>query len=881
MLTYRLLFCTLLLAFFLPLKATHYRAGEITYQIVNGKTYQFTFVTYTDPRKPANDNTRVLRVNWGDGASEDIPRTKAVVINSTVQQNTYVYQHSYSTDGVYLVNFADPNRVENIRNINGGVSVEIPFYVEAVLRINNSIGSNESPIMYVPPIDEGCIGFTYVHNPGAYDADGDSIAYQLIPPFQAENTPVPNYVDPMFSDSFSLNPTTGQVTWQKPQIPGIYNIAIRINEYRNNRLVGYIVRDMQIEIKNCPNAPPIIAPLPDFCVKAGETVNFNTSASDPNAGQILTLRGYAGPFEQAISKATLTPDPAQATTFVNGDFRWKTVANHVRYFSHQGIIKVNDNFIPELADIKPFRITVIGRPPNNLKATQEGNGLRVSWDKDSSGLANEYLLYRRIDSSGWTPGQCERGIPASTGFKLISKFNDINTTSYLDNNDGKGLSPMVSYCYRLVAVFPARDRFGTPIVSYKSESFASIEICEAIVRSKPVITQVSILQTSISNGKVKVSWLRPDTLNQVQFPPPYRFILKRANTPEQNANPIATFDYPTFASITDTNYTDTLLNTATLQPIYVIDFISTATGIEFIDASQPASSLRASVYSTDQTNILSWKANVPWDNVGYVVYRKNTNNQFDSIAFTTSNNFSDVKLVNNTEYCYLIKSFGKYSLLPDSSENYSQEICGTPLDTVRPCPPSVRVITPCVDFSSFTNRVEWINNNFCADDVVSFNIYFKKYKNDTVYTKLKSVSNLTFAYDDSREELKKGIGGCYVVTGVDSFNNESNFLNEFCVDNCPEYKLPNVFSPNQDGVNDEFKPFPYRFIDGIEIKIFNRWGQQVFTTEDPEIRWNGKAQKTGSDCADGIYFYTLKVYEQYLEGIKLRQESGSIQLIRN
>ncbi|MFN6082327.1 MAG: gliding motility-associated C-terminal domain-containing protein, partial [Bacteroidota bacterium] len=96
-----------------------------------------------------------------------------------------------------------------------------------------------------------------------------------------------------------------------------------------------------------------------------------------------------------------------------------------------------------------------------------------------------------------------------------------------------------------------------------------------------------------------------------------------------------------------------------------------------------------------------------------------------------------------------------------------------------------------------------------------------------------------------------------------------------------EYKLPNVFSPNQDGVNDEFKPFPYRFIEGIEIKIFNRWGQQVFTTEDPEIRWNGKAQKTGSDCTDGIYFYTLKVYEQYLEGIKLRQESGSIQLIRN
>ena len=53
--------------------------------------------------------------------------------------------------------------------------------------------------------------------------------------------------------------------------------------------------------------------------------------------------------------------------------------------------------------------------------------------------------------------------------------------------------------------------------------------------------------------------------------------------------------------------------------------------------------------------------------------------------------------------------------------------------------------------------------------------------------------------------------------------------------------LPNVFTPsNGDDYNNEFKPFPYRFITKIDLTIYNRWGQEVFKTENPEINWNGK-----------------------------------------
>lgn len=861
--------------------ATHYRAGEITYQRLNDKLYRITAITYTDPRQPANENTRTLSISWGDGKYETINRTSSESINSKIQRNVYVADHAFGSYGTYLISFADPNRVSNILNINGGNSVNVPFYVECFLRINNSIGSNESPILYVPPIDEGCKNFVYVHNPGAYDADGDSLSYELIPPKQAPLNNVPNYSTPIHSDSFTLNKVTGQLTWASPEVRGTYNIAIRINEYRNNILVGYVVRDMQIEINDCPNAPPLIASLPDLCIKAGTNYTFIATATDPNPGQIITLRGYAGPFEQPSGPASMNPDPAVGVSFVSSQFRWQTNGTHIRYFSHQGIIKATDNYISPSADIKPFRIKVNGPAPKNLQTKQQNNGFLVSWEKDSCGLANKYLLYRKIDSSNWSPGACETGIPANLGYKLIATLNKITDTSYLDTDNGKGLSPLVNYCYRVVAVFPARDRYGKILYSYDAESYASTEICDAIIRSKPLITRVSVNHTSITNGAIAGSWLRPDTLDTIQFPPPYRLVFSRSLGQESPYQNFDTIEYANLNAIRDSVFYDTLINTSQNQVLYQIKFYSLANGgNQLIDISPVASSLRTSVYSTDKLNILNWNANVPWSNTGFVVYRQNTNLTFDSIGYTTTNQYRDEGLVNKQTYCYLVKSFGKYSLLPDTTENYSQEICGTPIDTIRPCPPDIRVTAPCADFVDFTNKIEWYNKPGCANDVVSFNVYYKAQRNDTGYIQLAKLPNTSSSFQDSRELLKKGIAGCYVVTGVDSFNNESHFLNEFCIDNCPEYRIPNVFTPNGDGLNDLLRPFPYRFIEKIDFKIYNRWGKCVFETEDLDIGWDGKDKDSGKDCHEGVYFYTCKVYEKFLDGLKARPINGTIQLMK-
>ena len=125
-----------------------------------------------------------------------------------------------------------------------------------------------------------------------------------------------------------------------------------------------------------------------------------------------------------------------------------------------------------------------------------------------------------------------------------------------------------------------------------------------------------------------------------------------------------------------------------------------------------------------------------------------------------------------------------------------------------------------------------------------------------------------------------GIAGCYYVTAIDFSGNESEPGNIYCVMNCPDYQLPNTFTPNNDGSNELFIPLSARFIDRIECKIFNRWGGLVFETSDPQINWNGK-NFAGKDLSDGTYYYTCKIFNVSFNSESSEQIlTGFIQLIR-
>jgi gliding motility-associated-like protein len=129
----------------------------------------------------------------------------------------------------------------------------------------------------------------------------------------------------------------------------------------------------------------------------------------------------------------------------------------------------------------------------------------------------------------------------------------------------------------------------------------------------------------------------------------------------------------------------------------------------------------------------------------------------------------------------------------------------------------------------------------------------------------------------------QSVVGCYVVRAVDSMNNYSAFSNKVCfdIDLCNPYRLPNIFSPNGDGLNDYFRPFrPYDLVNSVQMRIYNRWGNMVFRTDNPEILWDGKDQNNKKDCAEGVYYYVCDVKEYTLIGIRIRNLKGSVTIVR-
>ena len=125
------------------------------------------------------------------------------------------------------------------------------------------------------------------------------------------------------------------------------------------------------------------------------------------------------------------------------------------------------------------------------------------------------------------------------------------------------------------------------------------------------------------------------------------------------------------------------------------------------------------------------------------------------------------------------------------------------------------------------------------------------------------------------------LAGCYTVEAVDSFENKSPKSNQMCVDDCIMYELPNVFSPNGDGINDLFLSKNLNdVIQKVSMKIFNRWGQLVYETDDPAIKWDGSYKKTGTKVPTGVYYYICDVYEPRISGTEVRALVGFIHLYK-
>ncbi|PLW92731.1 MAG: hypothetical protein C0592_09275, partial [Marinilabiliales bacterium] len=562
----------------------------------------------------------------------------------------------------------------------------------------------------------------------------------------------------------------------------------------------------------------------------------------------------------------VVPDAAYSTAT---RFRWIQFDATGVYYDHWGldnilVYKISDNLPAD----DELNINVIAPAPQNLTANAIGNNIQLQWNQETCTNASGYNIYRKAAFYGYVPGYCETGVPAYTGYSLIATTTDINDTTFLDDNNGSGLPAGNEYCYMVTAWF-----------ENGAESQASNEACAQLPDDVPVITNVSVNNTDAVNGSIYVAWSKPDDFDTLAFTGPYRYDIYRADDFTGGTYSLV----GTTPSINDTTFTDTLFNTEAIPYHYRVDLMYAAGGSTYQTGGQssPASSVYLNIYPFDQSLLLDWSFNVPWTNDSFVVYRYNTGTLvFDSIAVTAEQQYLDTGLVNAQQYCYKIKSVGAYSLsgFINPIYNFSQEVCMEPADLEPPCATELEVETDCEDVS---NLLTWLNpETICgADDVGEYEIYYSQMPDDEMIL-LATVSpgdDTTYLHD-----LITSVAGCYAIVAIDTNGNESVMSNVVCVDidQCDLYQLPNVFTPNGDGQNDYFMPFPYDFVEKIDIQIFNRWGNVVFTTQDPDIMWDGKSQQTGNDCSEGVYFYICHVYELTLSGLHERTLTGTVHLYR-
>ncbi|NJM24513.1 MAG: gliding motility-associated C-terminal domain-containing protein [Bacteroidia bacterium] len=835
-------------------------------------------------------------------------------------------------------------------------SVNTRFYIETQIIIDPFFGCNNTPRLLIPPIDQACSGVAFLHNPGAFDPDGDSLSYEFVIPFSDKNQTVIRYQDPhlnaprtFYTDyphgnedkddepTFTID-QFGTIVWDAPGAQGEYNIAFVVKEWRKVlgewKELGFVRRDMQILVEDCDNDRPDLIIPNDTCVVAGTTLDATIFGIDPNNDNVK-IEAFSEIFNFAApqSPATYTPDPPivqPSSPPAELQFQWNTTCDHIKSQSYQVVFKITDfpQNGPKLVTFKTWSITVVGPAPEwvNISVDLAKRQAQLEWNDYVCNNAQTIQVWRRVDSFPYTPANCETGMPDFLGYQLIAE-RPANTTTYLDTNGGVGLAPGAEYCYRLVAIFPAPKG---------GESYMSEEFCiPPILADAPVITKVSVQKTDAATGEIEVNWLPPFDIDPVQFPPPYEYVIQRADG----------FVGTNYTAVTPGRLPETTLTFVdngldTEGEVYnyrILLYVPAVDANTPVDTSAMASSVRLEATSQNNQIEISWSAFVPWSNVSptypmHDIYRgPEGSDEADLTLVATVNaavdgfRYVDTDVEQNQTYCYRVMTRGTYGnpAIAEPLENFSQIICAEPGDEEPPCPPAAPVAANPVNCdviecrpSFFVYEIKWErpDNADCADDIAYYKLY---YSSD-------GTSEYVLLQDQIFETewtvtSEKPLASCYKISAVDRSGNESPLSEEFCYPTCPYYELPNIFTPNSDGCNDLFSaysnrlqgsegesncPVPpedyvrcARFVEHVVFRVYNRWGKEVYAFNSNTgslgsgsgseggqsniyIDWNGK-DKDGRDLSTGVYYYAAEVtFITPDPALKNRTIKGWVHLLR-
>ena len=246
---------------------------------------------------------------------------------------------------------------------------------------------------------------------------------------------------------------------------------------------------------------------------------------------------------------------------------------------------------------------------------------------------------------------------------------------------------------------------------------------------------------------------------------------------------------------------------------------------------------RAAVTSFNDVVELKWQASEAYDAKVYQIYRRNENTgDFNQIAQVAHPNttYQDSFPINNRELCYFVK-------VKDACGNRSAF-------SNRGC-----IIQPEGEALDLGNELSWPPYEKWQKGTRTYEVF--KQTGDSTYQSLARLDSSQRSYLD--QDLRDSADQfCYYIRAEGFGEGTFSRSTRICLEQSAVVYIPNTFTPaNTEGMNDEFGPQGL-YIDNYEMQIYNRWGEQVFSTSTSE-EWDGTYN--GELVPQGVYHYQIVV----------------------
>ncbi|MEO8147972.1 MAG: T9SS type A sorting domain-containing protein [Bacteroidia bacterium] len=374
--------------------ASHYAGSDMYYECLGGNQYKVTLVFYRDCSgidEPPDALINLTNVCTGSATSTSIFKkpdgvgfTNGQEISSTCTGvlstcnggtapglRKWIYEGNVTiASGCtnWKISYELCCRNGAITTLQNGSSEAL--YTET--SFNSSICDN-APRFSNNPIAFACVNQPFNYNQGAFDADGDSLAYELDDPLSNGGVPVlfnagfSKTAPFAVSSAFTLNSATGAVSFT-PNALQVGVVAIKVKEFRNGVLIGYVRRDMEIFVTNCNNNTlPVASGFNgttnnSISACAGQQICAAIHTSDIDLTQTVTVNWNSG-----IANATFVVGSGSNPT---ATFCWTPAAADIANNPNVFTVTVKDDACPTNGEQTfSYVVNVVGKPAVTVSKT--------------------------------------------------------------------------------------------------------------------------------------------------------------------------------------------------------------------------------------------------------------------------------------------------------------------------------------------------------------------------------------------------------------------------------------------------------------------------------------------------------------------------------